>query len=440
MSSLNEEQKLAIEYIKAGKNTFITGSPGTGKSFTLKHCISYIKSTHKKYAITSSTGCSAVLINGQTLHSYLGIGTFNMTVEKHVSSLKTKYYQKYKNIQELQILIIDEISMIDNTTFDKISKFLQIIKNNQKHFGGIQLILVGDFCQLSPVCGNYCFTSDTWNNLDLQCVYLTKCIRQENDIEFQKILEEVRFGKCSKKTYEKLLALQDTIIPNATKLYSLNVDVNMINLFEMKRKYKLNTKQSFDDAKIIQCFPYNINDIELTMLNDNTTYDNDKDIFCYNPYSNDKSFKPNEYKIELIKGIQVMVTRNINFETGLINGTIGTIHSLTTSSVCIIDANQNKHLINYHKDVNDNNGMYVKFMPIKIAYAISIHKSQGATLDNVEVDASSNIFAPGQLYTAISRCRSLTNIRLVNFDRTSFICNKLVKEFYEELSKTIHSK
>jgi ATP-dependent DNA helicase PIF1 len=129
-----------------------------------------------------------------------------------------------------------------------------------------------------------------------------------------------------------------------------------------------------------------------------------------------------------------MVIRNINIENCLINGTIGIITSLTTSSVAI-NVNGKIHIIFFHKDINENNNTYVKFMPIKLAYALSIHKSQGATLDAIEIDGSSNIFAAGQLYTALSRARCLSSIRLLNLDKDSFICDKIVKTFYENMIK-----
>jgi ATP-dependent DNA helicase PIF1 len=166
----------------------------------------------------------------------------------------------------------------------------------------------------------------------------------------------------------------------------------------------------------------------------NVKIGSDNDIYRYNAVTNDKLLQKNidEYHIDLFKGLHVMVTRNINFSTGLINGTTGIITNLSSSSVCIKSVlTGSMHTIYYHKDVNANNNTYVKFMPIKLAYALSIHKSQGATLDAIEIDASVNIFAPGQLYTALSRSRSLDSIKLINLDEYSFLCNKAVKEFYK---------
>lgn len=438
VSTLNNQQLEAITKIKQGKNVFITGSPGTGKSYTLKYCIREIKLSGKNYAVTSSTGCSAVLINGQTLHSYIGIGTGKLTESEYIKALSHKRY-KIKQLCELNVLIIDEISMVDNITFDKISNILKAIRKSNKPFGGIQVVLVGDFCQLSPVNSTYCFMSDTWNQLKIDTVYLKELIRQKEDTMFQKILEEIRFGKCSKKTFGILKELENTqltgLVP--TKLFSLSNDVNMVNVREMVKLYKKNTGKDISEAKVVQCFPdisLQNEGIQLQMMN-TPEYDEEKDVFRYKAFSNDTMAKLDDYNIDLIKGLQVLITRNINFESGLVNGTMGVIVSLNTSCVTIADMNNKKHVIYYYKDVNENTGKYTKFIPIKIAYAISIHKSQGATLDCIEVDGSNNIFASGQLYTALSRCKCLKNIRLINLDKDSFICSEHVKKFYENVLK-----
>jgi ATP-dependent DNA helicase PIF1 len=423
---MNTEQTFALDTVLSGKNIFLTGPPGTGKSYTLKCIIRHLKDKQKKFAITASTGCSAVLINGQTIHSYLGLGNGTVKTEKIVQALKSRK-SKCKDIQELQLLIIDEISMIDDATFELISIILKDIRRSDEAFGGVQTILVGDFCQLSPVKGNYCFTSHVWQELQLEYIQLTQSMRQKDDHEFQKILQEVRFGGCSKDTFHQLLQLKTTtfngIIP--TKLYSLNSDVQAINNHMFQR---VTVKNKLQDAPLVQCFPVieDLIDFDLSR-----TYDADTHIFRYNPTSNDKQAKLDDYRIDLIKGLQVMITRNINFDTGLINGTIGKIISLTTASVCIQDAQKKKHVIYYHTDTNENNKTHIKFMPIKLAYAMSIHKSQGATLDAIEVDGSTYIFAPGQLYTALSRAKSLHSIRLLNLDKDSFMCHESVRKFYQ---------
>ena len=429
---LNEQQSAAVEAVLKGKNVFLTGPPGTGKSHTLKEIIRILKDRDFKIAITSSTGCSAILINGQTVHSFMGMGIGNMTPQQVTEKLK-KFKSKFSKIYELQTLIIDEISMIDCKTFDIISGIMKLVRSDKRPFGGVQVVLVGDFCQLAPVQSSYCFLSDTWKELELAYVNLVDLIRQKDDTEFQKILQEVRFGKCTKNTYNKLKSLEKTqfeeMVP--TKLYSLNVDVDGINNAEFRKTYKTLYGKSVKNANIIQCFPL-ILDNDLTLPDCKQEL---SDVLCFNAFTNDKKIKTDDYSINLFKGLRVMVTRNINFDTGLINGTLGVITALTPLSVTIMDTNKTRHVVYYHTDKNDNNvgkdATYVKFMPIKLAYALSIHKSQGSTLDCIEVDGSSFIFAPGQLYTALSRGKKLSSLKITNLDRNSFICHNEVKAFYK---------
>lgn len=426
MISLNIEQNNALNAIKKNKNIFLTGSPGTGKSFTLKEIIRYLSQNNKEYVVTSSTGCSAVLINGQTVHSYFSIGIGTIVVDQIIKKLKM-YMTKYNQIKELQCIIIDEISMIDVTTFESISLILKKIKQIDLPFGGIQMIFVGDFCQLSPVKGDYCFNSNEWKECNLTNIVLKEFMRQKDDLVLQNILSEVRFGKCSNKTLNILKKLKETKFGNSikpTKLFSLTAHVDQINQYNYE---KIVPK----DIKSIQCYPPTLEDeFSSICIQDNIGIDC---TICYNAISNDKKIQIKDYKIELYIGLQVMVTRNISIEKRLINGTMGVISKLTPTYVQIKDKDSCEHIIYYHKDINENTKTYTKFMPIKLAYALSIHKSQGATLDAVEVDGGLFIFAPGQLYTALSRAQNLDSIKILDIDKSSFICNIKVKQFYEDI-------
>ena len=173
MNLLNEEQNHALKCVIDGHSILLTGSAGTGKSYTIKYIIEYLNNANKKYAITASTGTAAVIIGGQTLHSFLGLGLGTGSVKEILNNI-LKNKKKYESILNLDVLIIDEISMIDKELFEKISIILSIIKSNDKFFGNIQLILVGDFCQLAPVKGKYCFLADIWNKMNIKIVLLEK--------------------------------------------------------------------------------------------------------------------------------------------------------------------------------------------------------------------------------------------------------------------------
>ena len=192
------KQNEALEAFKNKKNIFLTGVAGSGKSVTIKCIIDYCLAEGINFGVTATTGTAAFLIGGKTLHSYLGIGLAKDEPEVLLEKLKeNKMFNVIKKLRQLDALIIDEISMLDIELFNKISQYISLIRRNKEPFGGIQMILTGDFCQLEPVEGDYCFKSEEWKKLDLEVVYLRKMIRQNDDKEFQKMLMELRYGHCS---------------------------------------------------------------------------------------------------------------------------------------------------------------------------------------------------------------------------------------------------
>ena len=399
IDSLNEKQKEVIKCVDDYNNVFLTGSPGTGKSYTLMKIIELLRFKNKNYGITALTGCAAVLINAQTVHSFLGIGLGKDSISNIIFKLKNRNKPKYQKLYDLQTLVIDEISMMDDTLFEKISELFCKIKDNKRPFGGLQLILVGDFCQLPPINGNYCFTSSIWSKINLKSIELIEIVRQKGDIEFQNILQEIRTGKCSKKTFNKLLELRETKFENGiipTRLYPISVDVDNIN----------------------------------TMKFNNLCKKEKSTIWLYKSVSYNKNIKQELYDISLIKNTQIMITRNIDIDNGLLNGTRGIVDELYDNYIIIKDVNNKLHKIEYYTDLDENMCKLINFIPVKLAYALSIHKSQGMTIDALAIDLGCNIFIAGQLYTALSRAKTLNSIKIIDLHQESFITHPLVKNFY----------
>lgn len=408
MNLLNEEQRYAVNSVMEGHNILLTGSAGTGKSYTIKYIIEYLNNANKNYAITASTGTAAVMIGGQTLHSFLGLGLGTGSIKDILGNI-LKNKKKYENILKLDALIIDEISMIDKDLFEKISEVLSVIKSCEACFGNIQLILVGDFCQLAPVKGKYCFLSDIWNKINIRIVLLEKLIRQDDDELFQKILKIIRKGKCTDNIIKVLDKLRDTefehgIIP--TKLYPVNVNVDKINNIEIEKLKALGNLSKTYPA-IASC---------------------------------DKEKEGKKFEIELTLNAQVIIIRNISVEESLVNGTRGVIKHLGDDYVIINDINGNIHTIKYFTDTFNNKvsakSSYIIHMPIRICYALSIHKSQGMTIDALELDLGPNIFTCGQSYTALSRAKKLSSIKIIDVDKSSFRTNTEVKNFYKNYNNS----
>ena len=407
MNLLNEEQKYALKCVSEGNNILLTGSAGTGKSYTIKYIIEYLNNANKKYAITASTGTAAVIIGGQTLHSFLGLGLGTGTVKEILNNI-LKNKKKHESILNLEVLIIDEISMIDKDLFEKISLILSIIKSNDVYFGNIQIILVGDFCQLAPVKGKYCFLADIWNKMNIKIVLLEKLIRHDEDLLFQQILKIVRKGRCTDNIIKVLNKLKDTEFENGiipTKLYPINVNVDKINNIEIEKLKAC--------GKISKTY---------TAIS-----------------SSDKEKEVGKFTIELTLNAQIIIIRNINVEESLVNGTRGIVKHLGNDFVVINDINGNIHTIKYFTDTFNNSisskSSYIIHMPIRICYALSIHKSQGMTIDALELDLGPNIFTCGQSYTALSRAKKLSSIKIIDIDKDSFRTNIDVKNFYKDCNK-----
>jgi ATP-dependent DNA helicase PIF1 len=410
MELLNSKQRLAVDQTLNGENILITGPAGTGKSYTIKYIIELLNNNKKNVGLTATTGTAAFIIGGQTIHSFLGLGINNSSLADIFINIK-KHSNIYKRLVELDVLIIDEVSMLDTILFEKISDIFCYIKSHnfkdiellKKPFGGIQIILIGDFCQLAPVNGIYCFLSKLWKAANIKVILLDELVRQNDDILFQKILQIIRKGKCTDNILKVLNVLKDTqfnedIIP--TKLYPKNINVDKINEIEINKLKEMGNKTIIYKAEA----------------------------------SNDNIKNISKYDIELVENSQIIVTRNIDVCIGIVNGMRGVIKYLHHDYVIIKDNEGTLHNISYYKDIIDKaTKTHIYHMPLKVSYALSIHKSQGMTIDALEIDLGDNIFTCGQAYTALSRAKSLKSIKIIDVSKNSFKINPYVKEFYNNM-------
>ena len=418
---LSDEQKLAYYYIKNGKSIFMTGLAGTGKSFCIEFVIKKFLETRprSRLGLTSTTGCSAILIGGTTIHSFLGIGLGLGSAQLLARETKIKKSKIYTTLKRLELLIIDEISMMSMELFDKISEYLSIIRDCDEPFGGVQLLLTGDFCQLSPVKSDmYCFESELWKKIDMKIVQLIKSFRQEDE-NFVNILNELRFGDCSNATYEILKKYKNRTYDNGVvpmKLFSTNKAVDKCNDEEINKLIEQSVS-----------IKYKINQLNISEAK-----------------ANDIIKKANiDNNLTLCIGSQVMVTYNVSLVDNVVNGTIGKVTYVARDRVTIFvyktGLEFDINYIPYNESTISGDRITTKtlfmYIPLKLAYATTIHKIQGQTIDYLEVDLGSSIFSCGQAYTAISRIKKIEDLNITKLSRASFLCDTKVIDFYKSINQ-----
>lgn len=399
---LTKQQAEIIHLIEKENNVLITGPGGVGKSYV----ISYIGQNFD-CVITAMTGSAAVLIGGKTLHSTLGIG-----LAKETSDVLARRVNK-KVWTELKLLIIDEISMLSAELLDKIEYVGRVIRKNSEPFGGIKLVLSGDFLQLPPVDGNFCFNAKCWKSLNLKSIVL-KDIKRQSNLEFQNVLNSARFGCVSDKDMAYLLqggslAQKNGIIP--TNILCKNIDVDTINMQELK---KLSATETF-------------------------TYEMDIKFIDHNDIL--QNFKPQKIcsaptSITLAIGAQVMLLVNKDQESQLVNGSRGVVTGFTSKFIPIIKFTCGIELpIGFHAwEISDERKVlgHVHALPLKLAWALTCHKAQGASIDSACIDLF-GVFEYGQAYMAISRVRCHESLILKNVCKTMFKAHPKALEFYKNL-------
>lgn len=421
-SQLNKQQKNALDIMKRGKNVFLTGQAGTGKSYTLKVFIKHCIERNIKYAITSTTGVSALLVGGVTLHSWAGILLGMEDKETLLERVQKKAYIRWIRTQ---VLIIDEISMMSPDLLEKLDYIGKKVRRSPKPFGGIQLIFCGDFAQLPPVKSDYCFKNTIWDLLVDTNIYLTENMRQTDPV-FQRILNEVRMGEPSQETIEILqsrigaqIQTADGIIP--TKLYSHRATVAKINRDSLMglitEKNPIRTYTSKDRVK---------------KKGGNLIGSRYEDQYLSRC---DKIFQAVK-TLELCVGAQVMLLVNRDLKSGLANGSRGVVIGFENDLPVVRFVNGLEVPIDrntWSMKIAENIIVSRNQIPLMLAWANTIHKSQGATLDCAQIDLGATIFTYGQSYTALSRCKSLDCISIVTFDPNKIACSPYVRDFYQKI-------
>ena len=437
---LSEEQQIAFDKYVQGKNIFITGPGGTGKSTLIKKIQTDAKKKGANIQVCALTGCAAVLIGckAKTIHSWSGIGLGNGTIGLNVKKVTLNKY-KQKTWKSIDILVIDEVSMMSQKIFEMLDAIGKTARQSVRPFGGIQVIFLGDFYQLPPV-GNkdeietsrYCFESELWKETFTKenTIQLKKIFRQTDEV-YTKILNQIREGRLKKSSNELLLSLvgkkveEDSLI-QPTKLFPIRSRVDSINEGKMK---ELESQEVEFKLKLLKNLPFSEKDTPTVKF---TPEQIDADL---NNIHN--SILCNDV-VKLKVGAQVMCVVNIELPTGgmICNGSQGVVTNFTESGLPVVKyRNGHEMVMNYHVWESENiPGIGVSQIPLILAWAITIHKSQGATMDVAEIDVGSGVFECGQTYVALSRVKSLEGLYLSSFDASKIFINKKVREFYDNLS------
>jgi ATP-dependent exoDNAse (exonuclease V) alpha subunit len=400
-------QQEALQVLKMGKNVFLTGPAGSGKTFILNQYIQLLKEHGVEVAVTASTGIAATHLKGVTIHAWAGIGIKDFLTDYDIDQLEQKAYL-WRRFEKTHVLIIDEISMLSANTLDTIDRVAKLFKRSELPFGGMQIIFCGDFFQLPPIEKRqsqqeeatlfmdddtvsrvpFAFKAKAWKACDLHTCYLSEQFRQEDDA-LMSILSEIRTGEISEQSFEQLKA---RIIPEEqeeiTKLYTHNINVDAFNQKKL---------QGIRDA------------LEKT-------------------YTMTSSGKPNliealkrgcmvPEQLKLKKGALVMFVKN-NPVAGYVNGTVGEIVDFEDGFPVVKTKRGERFVASPQSwSIEEGNKVLAEIeqVPLKLAWAVTIHKSQGMTLEKAVIDLSHS-FVEGQGYVALSRVKTLEGLFLKGFN------------------------
>ncbi|WP_264755544.1 helix-turn-helix domain-containing protein [Moraxella canis] len=423
------KQETALAILKTGQNVFLTGQAGAGKTYVLNQYIEYLRVRQIPVAVTASTGIASTHMNGMTIHAWSGIGIQNEFDKVNVQRLATRddYLERIKNTK---VLIIDEISMLHAKQVDTINQVLKHFRKNEMPFGGVQVIFSGDFFQLPPIGDKgetskekYAFMSQAWLECKFQICYLTEQHRQTGGDEKQRfglslneILNQIRSQTVTQQAIDVLTSTQaHTIDLNRTRLYTHNADVDSIN---QKQLNELTAKTiTYSAAKMGE-----------KSLQDSLS----------------KSVRaPDELTLAI--GAKVMFVKNLPL-LGVYNGTMGEVigfigvsgkayknadDKITETAYPLVRLNTGGEVAAEPEEwtVEDKDGTVLASytqVPLCLAWAITVHKSQGMTLDAAEIDLSKT-FEMGQGYVALSRLRSLDGLKLLGFNVKSLLLDEWVQ-------------
>jgi len=464
--TLNAQQQSAIDLITQGKNIFLTGCAGTGKSFLLEKIVLSLQERKVKYAVTAATGIAGIHIQGTTLHTWAGIGLGDKDVDLLIRNIR-KYKRAGRGSAYLRwtttsVLIVDEISMIHPNLFDKLDLIAKNLRESEKPFGGMQLILSGDFLQLPPIRKDnepktYLFLSPTWMETVESIVLLQRVYRQNDDV-FLELLAAARKGELEDR---HLSLLQSKIVHETPE----SKDGLFAPLLHSHRKVVENENtrklQALEGTEVV---------IERSVLHvqmkqrGNNKFEQTQVISKADPYTQQVarglcSGMQAPQRLSLKVNCPVMMIHNVSVDTGMVNGIRGYVVGFGpdketeeqeemqkhkdevwvqfehkekavlvekyTWKACLVDAEMNKPSNLWSEFVA------VKQLPLALAYAMTIHKSQGSTMTAAHISCGKEVFEDGQAYVALSRLKNLDHLTFSKVTKASFQSDAITIQYYK---------
>jgi hypothetical protein len=410
-------QSTAVKVLAEGNSVFLTGAPGAGKTHVLNRFINYLRSKNVPAAVTAPTGIAATHIGGLTLHSWSGLGVREHVDQNVIEHLLKKSYL-LKRFEKTEVLIIDEVSMLTPQLFEAVDELMRNVRFSNEPFGGMQVVLTGDFFQLPPISKNgvrrFVWQTDAWGRLNPKVCYISERHRH-NDDDLIRLLDEMRSNDISELSYEVLQNCMNCQLPKdivPTRLYTHNLDVDRINEAELHK------------------LPGRIHRFGVVTKG--------RKPLCERMLQGSLIAQP----LELKKGAAVMFIKN-NFEQGYVNGSLGTVIDFDEESGYPLVKLSNGDIILAEPaewSTEDESGKKlasIAQVPVRLAWAITVHKSQGMTLDAAEVDLS-KAFEPGHGYVALSRVKDLRGLRLLGFNQMALSVDAAVLENDHALQRLSH--
>lgn len=430
---LSAEQIKALEDCDKGLNVFISGPGGTGKSLLID-ILNQRYSSVRKLSICALTGVAAELLGckAKTIHSWSGI-----TSQKNETSVTIDYVLKskmsMKRWRQTDILIVDEVSMMSKKYFELLDAVGKKIRNNDKPFGGIQLIFLGDFYQLPPVgddcdidTGRFCFESDLWNTTFQSTILLTKIFRQSDKL-FMKVLKQIRMGGISENSFQ---TLQKRCLKMGNKLV---IDKNVKPTIISPLKYEVNRINEMNMSKLEgESFTFQSRICKSEDFNEKT---HPRILQWEIKHLEKRMNAENELTMKIGSRVMCVVNLDMCGSQQIVNGSQGVVENMIEGIPVVRFKNGVVKLMDYHSwESEDIPGLSIQQIPLILSWAITIHKSQGVTLDSAVIDVGRNIFEYGQTYVALSRVKSLEGLYLTSFNANKIMANPKVKVFYENLN------